>query len=186
MRDSSLSHYENLWDTMRIEDAHLADIQFAAKIIARYMGELYVPAQARTGVPWPMFGLTHLRECSCDPNAQIVNGENWRHRTTLFPPGLGPWASWAESAIECAKRMKWTTVTAWSVPVLLAELEQHNGLGYAARGKESPYLWSFSQHGRGVGKFVADGHYDPGAVDRQPGCAPVLKCLMDWGKWTTT
>jgi lysozyme family protein len=46
-------------------------------------------------------------------------------------------------------------------------------LGYAVRGRPSPYVWaSTDQYTKG--KYVADGHYDPNAVDHQLGCAALL------------
>jgi lysozyme family protein len=52
-------------------------------------------------------------------------------------------------------------------------LEEYNGLDYAACGRPSPYVWaSTNQYTKG--KYVADGHYDPNAVDHQLGCAALL------------
>ena len=56
-------------------------------------------------------------------------------------------------------------------------LEQYNGLGYAARGRPSPYVWSGTDQYRS-GKYVRDGVYDPNVVDSQPGCAGLLKAMM--------
>jgi lysozyme family protein len=52
-------------------------------------------------------------------------------------------------------------------------LEMYNGLGYAAKGKPSPYVWaSTNQYVKG--KYVSDDHYDPNVVDKQEGCAAIL------------
>jgi lysozyme family protein len=46
-------------------------------------------------------------------------------------------------------------------------------LGYAKRGIPSPYIWaSTDQYTRG--KYVADGHFDPNAIDHQLGCAALI------------
>jgi len=59
----------------------------------------------------------------------------------------------------------------------LTLLEEYNGLGYAARGRPSPYIWaSTNQYVKG--KYIADGNYDPNAVDRQLGCAALLVRMM--------
>ena len=55
-------------------------------------------------------------------------------------------------------------------------LEQYNGLGYAARGLPSPYLWAGTDQYR-AGKYVRDGVYDFHAVDSQAGCAGLLLAL---------
>ena len=68
---------------------------------------------------------------------------------------------------------KWTDWTAGSA---FALLEEYNGLGYAARGRPSPYDWaSTNQYVKG--KFIADGHYDPNAIDHQLGCAALLSSM---------
>jgi hypothetical protein len=65
----------------------------------------------------------------------------------------------------------------WSIGRTLAKLEQYNGLGYAARGRPSPYIWSGTDQYRS-GKYVRDGVYDPNVVDSQPGCAGLLMAMM--------
>jgi len=44
----------------------------------------------------------------------------------------------------------------------------------------SPYVWASTDQYR-KGKYVADGHYDPNAVDHQLGCAALLSrmALLD-------
>lgn len=168
---------------MRVIADDLSAIQNAAKLVESHRVALYQPAQSRTGVPWVMFGLSHFREATCNPARQILNGQPWTQRTTIVPKGRGPWQSWIDAAIEAAREHDWTSIRAWSIPVILAELESYNGLGYAYRDKDSPYLWSFTNWGIGVGKFVADGQYDSMEVDKQCGVAPILKSLIDWQKW---
>jgi hypothetical protein len=56
-------------------------------------------------------------------------------------------------------------------------LEEYNGLGYASRGRPSPYIWSGTDQ-YASGKYVRDGVYDPSAVDTQLGCAGLLMAMM--------
>jgi hypothetical protein len=65
----------------------------------------------------------------------------------------------------------------WSIGRTLAKLEQYNGLGYAARARPSPYIWSGTDQYKS-GKYVRDGVYDPNVVDSQPGCAGLLMAMM--------
>jgi peptidoglycan hydrolase-like protein with peptidoglycan-binding domain len=58
----------------------------------------------------------------------------------------------------------------------LVALETYNGVGYANRGKPSPYLWAGTNQ-YGSGKFVADGVYDASHVDNQPGCAGLILAM---------
>ncbi|WP_249733577.1 hypothetical protein [Bradyrhizobium sp. sGM-13] len=96
-----------------------------------------------------------------------------------MPAGRGPFRSWEEAAIDAlvncapyAARNK-----DWSIGRTLAKLEQYNGLGYAARGRPSPYIWAGTDQYRS-GKYVRDGVYDPDVVDSQPGCAGLLMAMM--------
>jgi hypothetical protein len=65
----------------------------------------------------------------------------------------------------------------WSIGGTLTMLEQYNGLGYASRGRPSPYIWSGTDQ-YVSGKYVRDGVYDPSAVDQQLGCAGLLMAMM--------
>jgi hypothetical protein len=55
--------------------------------------------------------------------------------------------------------------------------EMYNGLGYAAMGRPSAYVWSGSDQ-YVSGKYVRDHVYDPNEVDVQVGCAPLLARMM--------
>jgi hypothetical protein len=65
----------------------------------------------------------------------------------------------------------------WSIGATLTKLEEYNGLGYAARGVPSPYIWSGTDQYKS-GKYVRDGVYDSAAVCSQPGCAGLLLAIM--------
>ena len=65
----------------------------------------------------------------------------------------------------------------WSPGGTLTLLEQYNGLGYFRMNRPSPYIWSGTDQ-YVSGKYVADGKYDPNAIDKQPGCAALLKAMM--------
>ena len=76
--------------------------------------------------------------------------------------GEGRSGSWEEAAIDalvnCAPRA--ARNKDWSIGGTLTKLEQYNGLGYAARGRPSPYIWSGTDQYKS-GKYVRDGVYDP-------------------------
>lgn len=95
------------------------------------------------------------------------------------PAGRGPFRSWEECAIDalvnCAPHA--ARNKDWSIGGALTKLEQYNGLGYAARGRPSPYIWSGTDQYR-AGKYIRDGVYDPNTVDSQPGCAGLLMAMM--------
>jgi len=134
----------------------------------------------RTGVPWFAIAVIHEREAGSDNNfsANIANGEPWNRETRLVPRGRGPFRSFEDAAYDAlvlcppfaAKNKD------WSSGGTLALLERYNGLGYANRGLPSPYIWSGTDQYE-KGKYVSDGHFDPSVVDKQLGCAGILKAM---------
>jgi len=139
----------------------------------------YGSVAARTGVPWPVIAVIHERECSQDWAGSLAQGDPWDKISVHVPAGRGPFKSWEEAAVDAlvhcapyAARNK-----DWSIGSTLTLLEQYNGLGYAARGKPSPYVWSGTDQYQS-GKFVRDGVYDADAVDSQLGCAGLLLAMV--------
>lgn len=134
---------------------------------------------ANTGVPWAFIAVAHERESSQDWGASLAQGDPWNRVSVHVPAGRGPFKSWEEAAIDalvnCAPHA--TRNRDWSIGGTLTMLEQYNGLGYAARGKPSPYIWSGTDQ-YVSGKYVRDGVYDPTAVDQQLGCAGLLLTMM--------
>ncbi|WP_245286840.1 hypothetical protein [Bradyrhizobium sp. Tv2a-2] len=133
---------------------------------------------AKTGVPWAMIAVIHERECSQDWTRSLAQGDPWKRTSVHVPAGRGPFISWEAAAIDalvnCAPYA--ARNTDWSIGPSLTKLEEYNGLGYAARGLPSPYLWSGTDQYKS-GKYVRDGVYDPSAVDSQLGCAGLLKAM---------
>jgi hypothetical protein len=94
------------------------------------------------------------------------------------PAGRGPFISWEAAAVDALVNCSAYAArnADWSIGQALTKLEEYNGLGYAARGQPSPYLWSGTDQYRS-GKYVRDGVYDANAVDSQLGCAGLLKAM---------
>jgi lysozyme family protein len=123
---------------------------------------------------WRILAVIHILECGGKMDRQILNGEKWSRRTSLVPKGYGPWDSFEESCLTGMDIKK--KPENWTIGETLDFLEKWNGLGYRRKGKNSPYLWSYSNH-QEIGKYVSDGVYDPDAVSLQVGCAVLLKKL---------
>lgn len=140
----------------------------------------YQAVTKRTGVPWPIIAVIHERESAQSWSRSLAQGDPWDRVSVHVPAGRGPFASWEDAAVDalvnCAPHAaRWRD---WSIGGALTLLEQYNGLGYARRGVPSPYVWAGTDQYRS-GKYVRDGVYDPQAVDRQPGCAGLLKAMME-------
>jgi len=135
----------------------------------------YELVSSRTSVPWELVGVIHDREASLSWLANIANGDPWNKRTIHEPSLRGPFKSWEDAAEDALLRCppfagRWSD---WSTSGALTLLELYNGVGYANMGLPSPYIWSgTNQYTKG--KFVADHHFDPDAVDHQLGCAIML------------
>jgi lysozyme family protein len=139
----------------------------------------YGAVSEKTGVHWAFVAVAHERECSQDWAGSLAQGDPWDRISVHVPAGRGPFKSWEEAAVDalanCAPYAAHNRD--WSIGGTLTKLEEYNGLGYASRGRPSPYIWSGTNQ-YVSGKYVRDGVYDPDAVDSQPGCAGLLMAMM--------
>lgn len=139
----------------------------------------YQAVEAKTGVPWPVIAVIHERESSQSWGRSLAQGDPWDRVSVHVPAGRGPFPSWEAAAIDALVNCPPHAArnTDWSIGGTLAKLEEYNGLGYAVRGKPSPYVWAGTNQYQS-GKYVRDGVYDPNAIDGQPGCAGLLMAMM--------
>jgi lysozyme family protein len=150
----------------------------AQRLCAPAATQRYLAVSARTGIPWFVIAVIHERECSQSWMRGIAKGDPWDVKSIHVPAGRGPFKSWEDAAFDAlvncapfAARNK-----DWSIGGMLTLLEQYNGLGYAARGIASPYIWSGTDQ-YVSGKFVRDHVFDASAADKQLGCAGLLLAM---------
>jgi lysozyme family protein len=157
-----------------------------AGVTARLVSVGYQP------VPWWFIAVVSEREYSGPPHwdRQLGQGDPLGHASVHDPKGRGPFLdhpgdttpgndAWTrcclDALIECGPyAAKWTD---WTPGGVLTLWEEYNGLGYAARGAPSAYVWSGTDQ-YVSGKYVADHVYRASAVDVQEGCAPILSRMM--------
>jgi lysozyme family protein len=137
--------------------------------------------EGTTTVPWYVIAAIHYRESGLSYDHHLHNGDPLTGRTVHVPAGRPvkgePPFTWEESAIDALK-MSWLSDNKnWDIGDALALLERYNGLGYKKKGLPSPYIWSWTDAYK-KGKYVADGKFDPEAVDQQCGAALIIKSLM--------
>lgn len=158
--------------TRKTEAANIALHLFQTK-------KRYQVVEAKTGVPWPVVAVIHERESSQNFRTQLGQGDPLNEVSTNTPKGRGPFQTWEDGAydalVNCAPHL--ASHKDWSLAATLTALETYNGIGYAAMGKPSPYLWAGTDQ-YSSGKFIRDGVYDPNKVDPQMGCAALLMALM--------
>lgn len=151
----------------------------ARRLVSLNAKARYQNVSDKTGVPWAFIAVVHEREASQNWNTQLGQGDPLDRVSVHVPAGRGPFKSWEEGAYDalvyCAPHA--ARNKNWSIGGTLTMLEEYNGLGYAARSKPSPYVWSGTNQ-YVSGKYVRDGVYDPNVVDQQLGCAGLLMAMM--------
>lgn len=164
------------WANAKLTRQTLGD-SVAKRLVAAK--QRYKTVEAKTGVPWFVIAVIHERESTQSWSRSLAQGDPWDRVSVHVPAGRGPFRSWEEAAIDAlanchpflARRKD------WSLAGVLIALEMYNGLGYANKGRPSPYLWAGTDQYTS-GKYVEDGRYDPTAIDKQMGCAALLKHMM--------
>lgn len=139
----------------------------------------YQGVAAQTGVPWFVIAVIHERESSQNFSRSLAQGDPWDKISTHVPKGRGPFPNWEAAAVDALAicppfAARWKD---WSPGGTMTLLEQYNGLGYANKGLPSPYVWAGTDQ-YVKGKYVADGVFDPNAIDKQLGCAGLILAMQ--------
>lgn len=179
------AEYAQHWANMDINNNRVSVANSKADIIIKGR-KVYESLQVKTGVPWYVIGLIHLRESDCDFNTHLHNGDPLSARTVHEPKswpktGKAPF-TFEYSAVDALTMpgKELHKIKDWSIERIAYTFEQFNGFGYRARGVASPYLWASSNQ-YVSGKYIFDGPkgWRPGVVDKQLGAMVVLKCVLD-------
>ncbi len=179
---ASLKHANSVrWAAMHVDPHYVPILE---KIAGRLLSaEERYRTVARTGVPWWIIAVIHQRESSQSWLASLAQGDPWNKKSIHVPKGRGPFHSWEDAAMDALINCppyaaKWKD---WTPGGALTLLEKYNGLGYAMRGKPSPYVWASTDQYK-KGKYTSDGHYDPNAIDHQLGCAALISVMAQHNK----
>lgn len=164
------------WESLSINSSAISQLdKVATRLVAAK--DRYLAVSKKTNVPWFIIAVIHEREASQSWFANLAQGDRWDRVSTHIPRGQGPFKSWEEAAINALHSDHLDTWGDWSPGGALTALEKYNGLGYANKGKPSPYIWSKTNQYTS-GKYVADGVYNPDVVDVQNGCAALIKRMQ--------
>ena len=197
MTDIAALKAKNLarWQAMHISDARLPQFNATAKRLCAPDAKLRYQAisQGVWGMVdrWWFVAVVHEREAGGPPHwdKQLGQGDPLNAVSRHDPAGRGPFLNHPndppgqdafyrgalDALIDCGPYAgRWTD---WSIGGALTLLEEYNGLGYAAHGVPSAYVWSGSDQ-YVSGKYVADHDYRAGVVDVQEGCAPLISRMM--------
>lgn len=182
--------YQELWDSMVINKNKESEIKLVVDKILKNK-ERYLEIEKRTSCKWYIVAIIHYMECSLDFSKHLFNGDSLKDYTKRYPSGYPkncgkPPFKWEDSATESIRKQGLHSVPVWNIPICLAKLEAYNGMGYANKGLNTPYLWSYTNHyTKGKYKEVKQPNgkyksiYDPELVSKQLGCAALLKYLID-------
>jgi lysozyme family protein/peptidoglycan hydrolase-like protein with peptidoglycan-binding domain len=179
--ESLKSGYERNWDNLQIRPARLAEANATARKAINGKAT-YQQVERLTGAPWYFVALCHYRESNFDFDTYLGNGESLHRVTCLVPKGRGPFASFVDGAVDALRIQHFVGTQDWCIARTLYRLECFNGLGYHAKGVNSPYLYGgstlYGPPDARAGKFVADHVFDPNHVDSQLGTAVILHAMM--------
>jgi lysozyme family protein/peptidoglycan hydrolase-like protein with peptidoglycan-binding domain len=179
--ESLKSEYERNWANLEIRPGRLAEANAVARKAINGKAT-YQQVERLTGVPWPFIALCHYRESNFDFDTYLGNGETLHRVTCLVPKGRGPFASFADGAVDALRIENFVGTQDWGIARTLFRLECFNGLGYHAKGVNSPYLYGgstlYGPPEARAGKFVADHVFDSNHVDSQLGTAVILHAMM--------
>lgn len=178
------------WSTMHLRANRIASFDATAlRLCAPRAKARYLAISEATGVPWFVVAVIHERESGQDFNTQLGQGDPLGAMSRHDPAGRGPFLNHPndpplqdafyrgalDALIDCAPHAaRWKDWTAGGTMTLL---EEYNGLGYAAHGVPSAYVWSGTDQ-YASGKYVADHDYRPGVIDVQEGCAPIIARMI--------
>lgn len=187
------------WQAMHMKASRIPDFDATAKRLCdptakfRYQAVTQrLKALGLQPVPWFVIAVISEREYGGPPHwdKQLGQGDPLAHESVNDPAGRGPFLNhsgdttpgndaWSRCALDalinCAPyAARWSD---WTDGGALTLLEEYNGLGYAARGVPSAYVWSGTDQ-YVSGKYVADHVYRASAIDVQEGCAPIIARMM--------
>ena len=177
------AEYKQLFETMSINNDIYPKVAYVANKIM-YLKSRYEKIQI---VPFFVVGIIHYRESGFNFSSHLHNGDPLTWWTINEPKGRPangkPPFRWEDSALDAISLKKHLIPKDNSIEGWLYFFEAYNGFGYRIYRKiNSPYLWSGCNHYT-KGKYSHDGRYDESLVDKQIGCAVILKYGMEHELW---
>jgi lysozyme family protein len=161
--------------------------QFAMrKFVQNYQSNKarYEAVAEKTDMPPELIAALHWRESTGNFGTYLHQGDPLGKPARRIPNNIPVFHDWESAAIHAInlkkgiqQRFGITKATGQSDPAALSTYaEYYNGKGYFNKSRPSPYVFSGTSSYQS-GKYVADGKYDPNAVDRQLGVYSMLSNL---------
>jgi lysozyme family protein len=172
--------YTQLLSLMTVHPNRQKEIDEVATKILGFRSR-FEQVEKEDGVPIVFAGPSFYREADLNFRLSPAQGDPWNRVSVNVPRGEGPYASWVASAIAAYRgegldkigRANWT----WELLCYYGEL--FNGFGYRDYHRmHTPYLWGGTNI-QSIGKYTADGKFDPAHMDEQLGIVPIAKRLVE-------
>lgn len=164
----------------------------ARRLLSFVQDGKYAAVSDRLGIPQIFIATSFERESSSNFRDSPAQGDPWDRVSVHVPRGRGPFPNWTAAAIDAytLDHLDRVGKSNWTWARFCYEGELFNGFGYRAHGVHSPYDWAGSNDYTS-GKYVADGVWNPNAVDQQLGIVPVARAMalmnrsLDLPGWPT-
>lgn len=179
-RNRSQEYYESLLATIKPANSDKADQMRGDVNKIENMLPACEDVVKGTKVPAIFLALRQMMEAGGSFNGQPFDGRPWSHANKIYKGVIiGPYSTWEESATafifgKAQYQPDYSKMDYWPDWKILLLLECGNGLAYANRDRNSPYLVGGSNFDS-PGKYTSDGVYDPNATTKQIGAALLLK-----------
>ncbi len=175
--DTLANEYFELLANLKITRA--SEVNATAKRLLKTVHRFDAVSEA-TGVPAVWGAASFEREASSDFRLSPAQGDPWNKVSTHVPRGRGPFQSWEAACIDSYQLDHLDQVGPgnWTMLRACYEGEKFNGWGYRSHGINSPYLWA-GTNAYSKGKYVADGKWSAGSVDKQLGIVPVMLKMIE-------
>jgi len=141
----------------------------------------YEAVAGKTGVPAALVAAIHWRESSGRFDTYLHQGDPLGRPAVHVPTNIPVFHVWEDAAVHALKsggrdslRDELGMDAESRDPAAMATYaEFYNGLGYDAKGRASPYVYSGTSAYTG-GKYVSDGNYSPRVKDQQIGVVALV------------
>lgn len=135
---------------------------------------------AANGVPVVFIGPSVEREDNCDFTKNPAQGAPLTRISPIIPHN-GPFRTWFDAAIAAYHLNGLDKVGAgnWTWELICFYGEMFNGFGYRDfHHMHTPYLWGGTNI-QTIGKYTADGNFDPAHMDEQLGMIPIARRMAE-------
>lgn len=175
--DALRSEYEALLGAMVVTRAQAVNA-VASRLLSFVRNGRYQAVSDQLGIPQIFIATSFDREAGSNFALSPAQGDRWDRVSVHVPRGRGPFDSWQAAAVDAytLDRLNAVGRDNWDWERFCYEAELFNGFGYRAHGVHTPYDWA-GTNDYTVGKFVADGVFDPNHADTQLGVVPVARAM---------